>query len=171
MNGVNYQFDNLNRRTEADLADGTKWNYGYDNRSQVTSGKRGLASGAYAGGEQFEYNYDDIGNRTSTKAGGDASGANLRQASYSANSLNQYTNRDVPGSVWMVGEAPTNLTLQGVGASKPFTIQRQDGQRFFGEVAVSNAQSSVFARITVAGKTNGALNDVETGHKRVSPHY
>jgi hypothetical protein len=45
LSGVNYQFDDLNRRFEADLADGTKWSCGYNNRNEVTSGKRKLASG------------------------------------------------------------------------------------------------------------------------------
>ena len=165
LNGVNYQFDNLDRRFEADLADGTKWNYGYDNRSEVTSGKRQLMSGVYAGGEQFEYTFDDIGNRMQTKSGGDTVGANLRLANYSANLLNQIASRDVPGSIWIVGEAATNLTLQGVGAGRPFTVQRQDGQRFFGEAIVSNSQSSAYASVKIAGKANGALNDVEAGHE------
>ena len=133
----------------------------------MTSGKRQLASGALAGGEQFEYNYDDIGNRTSTKAGGDASGNNLRVANYSANTVNQYTSRDVPGSVWVVGDAATNLALQGMAEGRPFAIQRQDGQRFFGEGVVSNGQSAVFAKVIVAGKASGMLNDVEIGHRFV----
>ena len=40
-------------------------------------------------GQQFEYAFDDIGNRTQTQAGGDASGAGLRATSYAANTLNQ----------------------------------------------------------------------------------
>jgi hypothetical protein len=53
--GVNYQFDVLNRRFEASLADGTKWDYGYNDRSEVTSGKKKLSAGAFEGGKQFEY--------------------------------------------------------------------------------------------------------------------
>ena len=33
-------------------------------------------------GQQFEYAFDDIGNRTQTKAGGDENGWNLRPAGY-----------------------------------------------------------------------------------------
>jgi hypothetical protein len=50
LNGVSYQLDSLDRRFEADLADGTKWDYGYNNRSEVVSGKKQLASGAFEGG-------------------------------------------------------------------------------------------------------------------------
>ena len=63
----------------------------------MTSGKKYWADGTAVAGQQFEYAFDDIGNRTSTKAGGDAAGANLRTATYNMNSLNQYTNRTVPG--------------------------------------------------------------------------
>ena len=38
----------------------------------------------------------NIGNQKQTQAGGDENGANLRSGNYYANSLNQYTNRDVP---------------------------------------------------------------------------
>jgi len=54
VNAVNYQFDNLDRRYEADLADGSKWNYGYNDRSEVTAGKKKFATGFLAAGQQFE---------------------------------------------------------------------------------------------------------------------
>jgi hypothetical protein len=44
----------------------------------------------------FEYGHDDIGNRRCARAGGDANGAGLRPANYSATSPNQYSSRDVP---------------------------------------------------------------------------
>ena len=66
---------------------------------QVESGKKSWAEWTPVAGRQFEYGFDDIGNRTSTKAGGDSSGAGLRSASYTANNLNQYTSRDIPGAV------------------------------------------------------------------------
>ena len=171
--GVNYQFDpNYDRRTEADLADGTKWNFGYNNRSEVTSGKRQLASGAKAGGEQFEYTFDDIGNRIQTKAGGDAAGNNLRSASYTANALNQISQRGVPESLWLVGDAPSALTLlgavsgsAGVPPAQAFTIQRQENGRFFGEAPVDNSSDPVYARMTIAGKNGSTLADFHTGYK------
>ena len=70
----------------------------YDSLGQVTSGKKYWSDGAPVPGQQFEYGFDDIGNRTSTKAGGNAVGSALRSASYSANTLNQYTSRDVPNA-------------------------------------------------------------------------
>jgi hypothetical protein len=45
-----------------------------------------------AAGQHFEDAFDTIGNRQSSKAGGDNDGANLQSATYAVNTLNQYTN-------------------------------------------------------------------------------
>ena len=168
VSGVDYQLDHLNRRFEASLVDGTKWDYGYNDRSEVISGKKKLASNAFAGGAQFEYDFDDIGNRTISKVGGDMNGANLRSSTYTNNALNQIEARAVPGSVWVMGEAATNVTLQGIADGSPFVLHRQDDERFYGEALATNESASVFARLVVAGKTNGTLTDVQKGYKFVA---
>jgi hypothetical protein len=65
-----------------------------------TSGKRFWSDGTPVPGQQFEYGFDDIGNRTSTRAGGDSVGTGLRGAGYTNNVLNQITTelkqRDTP---------------------------------------------------------------------------
>jgi RHS repeat-associated protein len=168
VDGVNYQFDELNRRTNATLSDGSKWDYGYNGRNEVTAGKKKLPSGVFAGGHQFEYNYDDIGNRTVVRFGGDAAGANLRESVYGlANTLNQLTTRQVPGSIWLAGDAPTNLTLLGAVDGRAFPVQRQEGGRFFAEAAVNNAAAPAFARLTVVGKDGANVTDIQTGHEYV----
>ena len=91
--------NNANQRTSVTNADGTYWLYGYDALGQVTSGVEYFDTGVPVPGEQFGYAYDNIGNRTSTTAGGDQNGGNLRTATYGANLNNQYTNRTVPGAV------------------------------------------------------------------------
>ncbi len=55
---------------------------------------------------------------TQTMSGGDATGANLQSANYSANHLNQITSRDVPGYVDVLGMGySTNVvTVNGVNA-------------------------------------------------------
>lgn len=58
-------------------------------------------------GQQFDYAFDTIGNRTRTLSGGDTNGVNLRVANYYANNLNQITNRDVLGTNDVVGAAGT----------------------------------------------------------------
>src|SRR6266567_708503 len=86
----NYVYNSANQRTVVTNADGSRWVYIYDTLGQVISGKIYWSDGTAVAGQQFEYGFDDIGNRKTTKAGGDASGANLRLANYSVNSLNQY---------------------------------------------------------------------------------
>src|SRR5437899_781262 len=85
--------------------------YQYDALGQVTWGKKFWSDMGPVAGQQFEYAFDDIGNRTSTKAGGDQNGANLRLANYSGNSLNQYTSRDVPGFVDITGVGITRNSV------------------------------------------------------------
>src|SRR5580658_8911338 len=55
-------------------------------------------------GQQFDYTFDTIGNRTQTQAGGDQNGANLRVAGYTNNLLNQITSRGVPAYVDVIGD-------------------------------------------------------------------
>jgi len=56
-------------------------------------------------GQQFGYDFDEIGNRKCTLGSGDQSGANQRLANYSVNNLNQITARDYPGTNDIVGVA------------------------------------------------------------------
>ena len=84
-----YQYNSANQRTAITNADSSYWVYQYDVMGQVISGAKCWSGGVPVAGEQFQYAFDDIGNRASTHAGGDQWGANLRYATYSANSLNQ----------------------------------------------------------------------------------
>jgi hypothetical protein len=161
LNAVGYQFDILTRRFQADLAVGSRWNYVYNTRSEVTSGKRRLSSGNLAGGQEFEYDYDDIGNRTLARSGGDGTGARLRESTYApANALNQLTTRTVPGSLWLSGEVPISLTLQGITDGREFSLERQDGDRFFGEASIPNSDSPAYARITIAAKSGATPSTI-----------
>src|SRR2546423_6983596 len=98
-----YSYNYANQRTAVTNTDSARWIYQYDSLGQVISGKKYWSDGTPVAGEQFEYSFDDIGNRKSTKVGGDASGAGVRPASYSANNLNQITSRDVPGYANILG--------------------------------------------------------------------
>ena len=50
-----YQYGWVNRRWRASLADGSRWDYGYDDRNEVTSGKRYWSDGSAVAGQHFEY--------------------------------------------------------------------------------------------------------------------
>ena len=82
--GYAYSYNDANggnQRIQATLPEGSMWFYEYDALGQVKSGKRYWADFTPVAGQQFQYAFNDIGSRTSTLAGGDASGTSLRSAS------------------------------------------------------------------------------------------
>ena len=99
VSAFTYAYDALHRRIRAELEDGSRWNYDYNDRNEVTAGRRSWNDWTPVAGQQFEYAFDNIGNRTTAKSGGNASGAGLRTETYTANNLNQYSSRTVPGAV------------------------------------------------------------------------
>ncbi len=133
-----------NQRIGRTDADGSYWRYEYDALGQVRSGRKYWSDGTLVAGQQFEYGHDDIGNRTSARAGGDAGGAGLRVANYIANLLNQYSSRDVPGAVDIMGLgfATNAVTVNGATAYRK-------GEYFRQEVSLSNGSTPVWEGITV----------------------
>jgi YD repeat-containing protein len=67
-----------NQRIRATAWDGSYWSYRYDALGQVTSGKKNWPEDLPVPGQQYEYGYDDIGNRTAVAFGRDENGVNLR---------------------------------------------------------------------------------------------
>jgi RHS repeat-associated protein len=152
----NYGYNPANQRTAVTNADNAYWVYQYDSLGQVISGKKYWNDGTPVAGQQFTYNFDDIGNRTSTASGGDASGANLRSANYTANNLNQYTARDVPGYVDVLGSANSNATVT-VNLQRAYRY----GNYFRDELAVGNSGSAIWLSLTnLAVLNNGTNADV-----------
>jgi len=141
-----YTYNNANQRTGMTLVDGSYWVYDYDALGQVKSGKRYWSDGTPVAGQQFEYGHDTIGNRTSTLAGGDENGANLRSASYSANSKNQYTSRGVPAYIEVLGIAKVDATVTVEGSSSG--VYRR-GEYFRKELNVNNASAAQYPTIDV----------------------
>ena len=76
----NYHYNAASQRTRVTLGDGSYWLYGYDALGQLTSANKYFSDGTPVAGQQFDYAFDSIGNRTGTQAGGDQNGANLRPA-------------------------------------------------------------------------------------------
>ena len=140
-----YLYNDANQRVRATLADGSFWLYEYDAMGQVKNGKKYWSDWTPVAGQQFEYAFDDIGNRTQTKSGGDQAGANLRPANYSANKLNQYTGRDVPGYVDVTGVAVATNTVT-VNTSSTY----RKGEYFREELPVANTSVPVWQSVNVA---------------------
>ncbi|MGA2160405.1 MAG: RHS repeat-associated core domain-containing protein [Verrucomicrobiota bacterium] len=143
----NYNYNNANQRTRSMSADNSYWSYNYDALGQVTNGVKYFADGTLVPGQQFGYLFDTIGNRTQTKAGGDASGSSaaLRAASYSVNSLNQITSRDHPGTNDIIGVA---LATNGVTVNGQTAWRK--GEYFWSTIKSNNTAASQWEGVTVA---------------------
>ncbi|HEV2208262.1 MAG TPA: RHS repeat-associated core domain-containing protein [Verrucomicrobiae bacterium] len=149
----NYEYNSANQRTRRIDADGSYWRYGYDSLGQVISGHKFFSDQTPVPGQSFDYTFDTIGNRTQTLAGGDQNGANQRIANYHANTLNQYTNRDVPGGVDIMGIAyATNAVT--VNGQSPF----RKGEYFRDQLSVNNASSPVWQSISVAANWQTSIS-------------
>ena len=151
-----YQYNDANQRTRVTLADGSFWVYQYDNLGQVISGRRYWSDGTPVAGQQFGYGFDDIGNRTGTQAGGDAHGAGLRTASYSANSLNQITSRDIPGAVDIIGAATALATNVNVNSQMAY----RRGEYYWKELSINNSSAAQWQSVTNRAVQNGTTNTV-----------
>jgi len=158
VNRSAYAYNLASQRTRNTQADGSYWAYQYDNLGQVTSGRKYWSDGSPVAGQQFDYTFDDIGNRKTAWEGGDASGSNLRQSDYAANALNQYTQRAVPGYIVDIGAANSNaaVTVNNRLASRK-------GEYFWREIAVSNAAAPVWQTLTnYAGLVSNSVDLLTT---------
>ena len=158
-----YAHNSANQRTAITNADDSKWIYTYDSLGQVISGKKYWSDGTPVAGQHFEYAFDDIGNRQSTQAGGDNSGANLRPASYLNNALNQIVSREVSSYVNVLGSAHSNATVTLWGDNGQYSPTSRKREYFRGELYAKNATGAVWLTITnVAVLNNGANPDMVT---------
>lgn len=146
-----YKYDKAGRRTKLTREDGAWWDYGYNDRGEVISGKKKLPGGTPLAGHQFEYAYDAIGNRDWAKSGGDTDGQNLRTTDYAANGLNQYTQITTTGKFDILGRSPAAIvTVNGTAALR-------QGERFRSEVTAINVGSAVWKAVTVDDGTSPAV--------------
>ncbi len=149
-------YNGANQRTRVNLADGSFWAYEYDALGQVKSGKRYWSDWTPAAGQQFEYAFDDIGNRTSTKAGGNSAGTALRAATYSANTLNQITQRDVPGAVDIIGAATATATSVTVNNQPAY----RRGEYYQLALSINNGSTPQWTSVTNLAVQSGTTNTV-----------
>jgi RHS repeat-associated protein len=154
--------NSANQRTRAVLADGSYWLYTYDALGQVTSGKHYWSDGTPIAGQQFEYAFDEVGNRAFAGQGGDEYGRNLRYENYTANNLNQYTQRTVPGYQNVLGAANSN-TIVTVNNQPTY----RKGEYYRAELTLGNAAAPVYPSITnlavLANGTNADITSTNTG--------
>ncbi|MBI3868592.1 MAG: RHS repeat-associated core domain-containing protein [Verrucomicrobia bacterium] len=153
-----YQYNSANQRERDREADGSYWNYTYDKLGQVTSGKKFWSDGTPVAGMQFEYTFDDIGNRKTAKSGGDQTGANLRIGTYTSDRLNQINQRTVSGSFDVIGAVASSAQTVTVNGATPY---RKDG--FFRQsVSAPNSTTPQWTAVTVSGAGSTASGNVWT---------
>lgn len=147
--GFGYEHDADGRRIRMDLtADETYWEYGYDDLGQLASAEHTKDDGQSAvviPGESSQYIYDDIGNRLAVYEGG-GDGQNPYLATYTSNLLNQYTGRDVPGNVEVVGRTSLS-TVEDVFVNTEEAWQ--NGRIFAKRITFNNADDPVVGEIAV----------------------
>ena len=125
--------------------------YGYNLRSEVVSARR-TKGGASVRGFDEDFSYDPIGNRVATTNYTETGAAVVSE--YSANSLNQYTSRTVPGVAAARGFADANATVT-VNENPTWRL----GEYFFGSDEFDNSAAPVDAALVttaaLASPTNG----------------
>lgn len=152
----NYQYNNANQRFRVTHTDGSYWFYEYDSLGQVKSGKKYFSDGTPVPGQQFEYGFDDVGNRTSTKAGGDSVGssASLRSASYTPNYLNQYSSRTVPDKFDVLGIANASASVTVNSSAADY----RRGEYFQELFTVANGSNPVWQNVSVTTSGGGSAS-------------
>jgi RHS repeat-associated protein len=153
----NYSYNPANQRTAVTNADSSHWAYAYDFLGQVTNANKFWSDSSRVLGQQFGYAFDDIGNRKTAFSGGDASGRDARRQVYSANNLNQYTSRTVPGYIDVIGAATNVATVSVNNASAS-----RKGEYYRGEVSVLNSGAAVWQPITNVAVLAFGSNDIVT---------
>jgi RHS repeat-associated protein len=160
-----YTYNNLDQRTRITREDNSYSSYVYDDRGELTSGKKYWSDNSPVAGQQMEYAFDSIGNRTSTKAGGDSQGLNLRQAAYTPNALNQYQQRTVPGALDVLGTANAAAT---VTVNDQATYRR--GDYFYKELVVDNNAGPAFPQVKTVGMKSGVGGGGEDAVTEINGH-
>lgn len=146
----------INRLTHSSRRRGREYRtkYEYDSLGQVKRGAKFFNDGYPVPGLQFEYAHDDIGNRKTTRAGGDENGGNLRVASYTVNSLNQYSQRDVPGAFDVIGLAMGNNSTLQINSTMPW----RKGEYFRKELSSANGSVPKWESVSVTATGETAVN-------------
>ena len=127
-----YTYNDKDQRTICTLADGSYWEYAYDDKGQVTGGIKYDAGGIAIPGMSFGYDYDGIGNRKQ-----ETRGIEELKLHYTSNRVNQYTQITTPGVVPVAGEADADTIVKALrndagspSSGEQAVIARRDGKYF-----------------------------------------
>jgi RHS repeat-associated protein len=134
-----YTVNAANQRTTNSLADGSRWQYQYNERGEVIAGKKYFSDGTAVQGAQFEYAFDTIGNRTSTKEG-----TATAESTYTANNLNQYSQRTIADEILVTGSAVTGATVSVRLNTNNAALANRHGEYFWKTVDADNSSAVFF---------------------------
>ncbi len=176
VSGHDYSINAMNRRTAAQRQDGSHWDYGYNNRGEVTSAAKEDALGIPEPGKQYGFAFDGIGNRTSSTVSSLANNETLRSTGYTANALNQYDEITHPQPGWLVlrGSVNTAANISVTIDNEPPTVRA--GPLWHYEKSVDNSAGAVrrVAEITASrstgGLNNGPVTTKQKGSVFIPPH-
>ena len=150
---VGYQYNKLGQRIRATRENGDFWKYEYDDRGAIASAKKyqsGSAGGQILGGLQFEYQYDNMGNRISMAYGGDEKGEGLRSVDYAVNNRNQYIEIDNAGYFFITGMSGLTGNPLTPGVIEVNNEQaQQQGAYFFKELSENTNNGPVSVPVTL----------------------
>lgn len=137
-----YDYDELGRRQKQTFHDGSYWQYGYNDRSEVTSATRKTSGNIEITPLNSNYSYDGIGNRLTS------SSAVLGDHTYTPNSLNQYATITTGDSRTAVGRAPAawNVQVAGVNADRI-------GEVFYRPLTAANSTAPVWQNVIIRRDT------------------
>ena len=117
-----YTYNDTNQRTRVETEDGSYWDYRYDDLGQVISAKRHWKDRTPVAGQQFEYDFDGIGNRKAARYGGDGNGKNLAEIRYTNgdDDATQIGTIEHPGTTYVTGTANegADVTVNGQPADR-----------------------------------------------------
>ncbi len=153
VQSVVYSYNSANQRTKATREDNARWDYTYDALGQVTSGKKSTAANVALPGHDFAWTYDDIGNRKTSTVGGVPS---PRESVYTANLLNQYSARTVPGAFDLLAAAQPDATVTyqyPADTGTPLALPLYGDLRY-AQLTADNSSANVATNVKVTGVKN-----------------
>ena len=151
------QFSAASKLRTVTMQDGSYWIYAYGPHGELQSANRFWSDGSPVAGQQFDYSFDDAGNRITSQTGGGSSPGLMRTTQYTPNAQNQYGSRTVPGYVNILGSANSAAT---VTANNVRALRKTN--YFSVELPVTNTSGSVIGSATVLGVlfNSNTLHDI-----------
>lgn len=145
-----YDYDLLGRRVKNTFQDGSRWEYGYNDRSEVTSADRKTSAGVSVPQLGASYGYDGIGNRLNSTS------PVMGDHAYTPNSLNQYGAITTGNNRTAIGRADTswNVLVNETAADR-------NGDLYFRPLTADNANGPVWQEVVTRRDTGTPST---TGH-------